>query len=130
MDLIFIWDDSGLLDLAANYFANTPITFLIGMHIITEEFPAGDTIGDWSMTVDWDDASGGDARYYIVARSSDYADNVQDIFVVGESSVAFNYESTPPQSFVTSVTSGTFYRSLIEIAGTVADTAIPTDAPG
>ncbi|MEK6543623.1 MAG: hypothetical protein AABZ44_04220, partial [Elusimicrobiota bacterium] len=81
-------------------------------------FAADGTVGDWNVSgVSFDSGY----RYYIVARSSDNANNLQDAFELGVSSLAFSYEVDPPVSFVSNVSSGSYYRSLTQILGTVSD---------
>ncbi|MBI4400312.1 MAG: hypothetical protein HY581_01625, partial [Nitrospirae bacterium] len=86
-------------------------------------FKASGPAASWNVSgVDWTDATGGTARYYIVARSSDFAGNVQSEFNIPVSSLSFSYDIVAPTSFVTSIASTSFYRNITQISGTATDT--------
>ncbi|MBI4670028.1 MAG: hypothetical protein HY747_12765, partial [Elusimicrobia bacterium] len=92
-------------------------------------FPATGTVNSWQVGgVNW--ALGGVARYFITARASDTANNVQvyfSTFGAVVSSVSFTYDSVAPASYITSISSGSFYRQAGQLAGTAADNNLVSD---
>ncbi|MEK7287324.1 MAG: hypothetical protein AAB091_02020, partial [Elusimicrobiota bacterium] len=113
-------DKSGGGDNCYNPFAS-PAQFSA---VCPNYFPAGGETGNWSVTgINWNHGSGGNAIYYISARASDTANNVQSVFNLGVSSLSFSYDTAAPVSYINSVATATYYRQLAQITGTFSDTS-------